>query len=71
LVGVPAGLGVCDGRQANQTAVLDFGHSCARVPELPHIAAYPRVFLIAAFCGVVLKALQIGDITAALRRRLA
>lgn len=32
----------------NQTTISDFGHSCARVPETPHIAAYPRVWLAGA-----------------------
>ena len=34
--------------RVNGTAIADLGHSCAEVPKSPHIAAYPRVFLIGA-----------------------
>ena len=42
----------------NQTANSDFGHSCARVPEMAHIAAYPRVSDIGAFRRAGAKPLQ-------------
>ena len=47
-------------RKRNQTATSDFGHSRARVPETPRIAAYPRVSEIGAFRRASAKPLQVA-----------
>ena len=43
-----------------QTVTARFGHSGARVPETPHITAYPRVFAIGALRRASAKPLQVG-----------
>jgi hypothetical protein len=54
-------------RKRNQTATSDFGHSRARVPETPRIAAYPHVSEIGAFRRASAKPLQSRHIRGARR----
>ncbi len=42
----------------NRTTTPHLGHFCAEVPKSLHIAAYPRVLLIAAVCHAAAKPLQ-------------